>query len=257
MNEPVIGLGIQSPVRFNGVDVGYVEAINLNVEDLQQVELLLKVEHDVPITTSTFATLNLQGITGASYIGLGAKTPRAPDLVALPGQKYPVIPTEPSFLFSLEDGLSVLTSNVDEISRSLGTVFDEHNAKLFNSTLINLEQFSQVMGAKTTEISDFIDNLSQSSEVLPALVTDTNQLIKELNSVAQQIHVASNAVVATMNSSQDTITNISQQAVPLLIETLNNLNIIATDLEAITNEMRRNPSVIVHGQSPVTPGPGE
>lgn len=257
MNEPVVGLSIQAPVRFNGVEVGYVDEINLNTTDLQQVKLLLKVEQDIPITTSTFATLNLQGITGSSYLGLRAKTPRAPNLTALPGQQYPVIPSEPSFLFSLEDGLRVLTSNVGDISRSLNMILDRENAELFKSTLTNLEQFSQMMNMKSDDIANLIDNLSTGSDQLPTLLAQTQQLIEELNSVAGQIKTASDSVVVTMNSGQDTFSGISQQALPALIEMLNRLNIIAANLEGISNEMRRDPSVIVHGQSPVLPGPGE
>ncbi len=42
MNESVAGLSIQAPVKYNGVDVGYVGNMKINLKNPQQVILQLK-----------------------------------------------------------------------------------------------------------------------------------------------------------------------------------------------------------------------
>lgn len=92
MHEAASGLTQDAPVKYNGVQVGYVKEIRLNQNDPRQVEILLDIEEGTPVTTSTFATLNSQGITGVSYIGLSASTSNLTPITKMPGEPYPVIP---------------------------------------------------------------------------------------------------------------------------------------------------------------------
>src|SRR5690606_19698287 len=107
----------------NGVKVGYVDSIRLNPQDPQQVVLKLKIRRGTPITTSTIATLVSEGITGIDYVGLKALTSQAPPLKAKPGEKYPVIPSEPSLLVKLSTALEDVTKTIKGLTDSVGKVF--------------------------------------------------------------------------------------------------------------------------------------
>src|SRR5262245_10762276 len=90
VTESVSGLNKQAAVKFNGVDVGYVDDIQLDLKDPNQVILFLKVDPVVPITTNTTAVITEQGITGIAFVGLqGGIGGSALEL--RPGEKYPVI----------------------------------------------------------------------------------------------------------------------------------------------------------------------
>src|SRR5438874_2702089 len=68
VKEDVTGLTLQSPVRYNGVPVGYVSGIELDPRNPQLVKISVKIEVGTPITTSTVATIQLQGITGVMSV---------------------------------------------------------------------------------------------------------------------------------------------------------------------------------------------
>src|SRR5256885_1498761 len=55
VREDVTGLNVESPVRFNGVKVGYVNQIELDHHNPKLVRLILRIENSVKITTSTYA----------------------------------------------------------------------------------------------------------------------------------------------------------------------------------------------------------
>ena len=124
VHEDVTGLSVQTPVRYNGVKVGYVSSVELDPHNPQLVKLTLKVEEGTPITTSTVATLLPMGITGVIYVGLKALTPRAPLLGAKSGQKYPIIPAQPSLFMQLGKVLPELTNKI------LAIVYAETRASL-------------------------------------------------------------------------------------------------------------------------------
>src|ERR1700748_1470493 len=59
-SESVSGLNPQSPVKYNGVQVGYVVSINLSKKNPSQVELLLAIDETVSIHDNTTAQIEVQ-----------------------------------------------------------------------------------------------------------------------------------------------------------------------------------------------------
>lgn len=250
MNESVSGLSPQSPVKFNGVEVGVVQEINLNEDNFKQVELLLKVKQDAPISASTVAALNLQGITGVTYIGLRSLTAQAPPLKALPGQKYPVITYEPSLLVTLDNAVTDITQDIKAVSDSFKRIFDEENARAIKNTLDNLQQFTEMLAQNSQKFDSMIDNFSTASVKLSPLLTEAQDSLAALRAMADK-------AALTMDSSNVMVQNISNQAVPSAVDVLNRLTAVTTNLEAVTASLRRDPSVIVRGKVPAQAGPGE
>src|SRR4051812_13246110 len=70
MKESVAGLNVDSSVKYNGMDVGYVKDIQLSQRDTHIIVLWLNIKKGIPITMGTTATLKTQGITGIMYVAL-------------------------------------------------------------------------------------------------------------------------------------------------------------------------------------------
>ena len=188
MNEAVDGLSKNAPVKYNGVNVGFVKDIELNLKNTQQVKLILDIQTGTPITTHSVATLRSQGVTGVGYIGLaGGKLDGAMPLTAQPGQPYPVIQAAPSLMVRLDTAVTQLIKNLDTLS----------------------QQFSHALNP---------DN----QQLLSAVLRNTNQL--------------------------------SSQRVP---QTLDKLQQVLINMQGVTNEIQKNPAVLIRGKDKPLPGPGE
>ncbi len=72
--QGVSGLNPKAPVKLRGVSVGEVKDIYINHNNSEEVIVLIKVKEDTPIKEDTHALINLQGITGLSYIELEGGT---------------------------------------------------------------------------------------------------------------------------------------------------------------------------------------
>ena len=70
MHESVSGLGVNSSVKYNGVNVGTIKKIYLSTDNPDQVRLILQIEEHTPVTQATSAMLNSQGLTGITYLAL-------------------------------------------------------------------------------------------------------------------------------------------------------------------------------------------
>ncbi|CZH49076.1 MlaD family protein [Legionella pneumophila serogroup 1] len=264
LKESVSGLSIESPVKFNGVQVGYVKEIKLNKNDPRQVELLLNIEKSTPITTSTSATLISQGITGVTYVGLSAGSSELTPLRKMPGEPYPVIPSKPSLLNQLDAVLKEVAENVGAVSEKAQLIFNEENADNVRKSLANIERITEIIADKGQTIDSslnnldvFVANMAKTSKQFPQLIKDLKTGISKFKSLADNMSAAGKDVSKTMIAGKNTIDQISQQAIPPAVILLRRLNAISANLEKVSNEMRQNPSVIIRGTKTPKLGPGE
>lgn len=264
IHEAVSGLNEEAPVKYSGVQVGYVSKIRLNHEDPQLVEIILNIEKGTPITTSTYATLLSQGITGVSYVGLSAASSDLSPLEKLPGEPFPVIPAKPSLFNQLDRAIKEVSDNVNKVAVEVQRIFDRKNALYIRKTLANMQTFSDVIAQNSQHIDHslknadtMLQNLAKVSQELPTVMQDLKVGVKQFNRMATNVSDAGREVTSTMRTGKATIDQISQQTLPPAVVLMRRLDAIAANLEKVSNQMRLNPSVVLWGTKPPAPGPGE
>ncbi len=243
ISEAISGLSDESPVKFNGVKVGFIKDIQLSDTDPKQVRLHVGIEEGTPITTTTSATLISQGITGTTYLGLSSTSSTLIPLQKTPGEPYPVIPFKPSFF-------NLLEKNVTEATNGIKRVFDKENAQHLKKALANLEQVS-------TMIEKNNENLNKALNDLPSLIIEMKNSMRQFSTMSNDISSAGLQLSETMRAGRSSIGKISQQAIPPAVLLLRRLNLIAANLEKVSAQMRQNPAVIIRGSAAPKPGPGE
>lgn len=260
-HEAVSGLSEDSPVKYNGVQVGRVYKINLSRTDPQEVQILLNIEEGTPITTSTSAALISQGITGTTFVGLKANSSDLTPLRKIPEEPYPIIPTTPSLLNQLDSVLKEVSENVNSVSLKLKEVFDKENIQNLKQILDNLESFSSTIAQNNSAITQgmqnsniLLHNMADASKSFPEVISD---LKRSINQLTGQISQAGESVSQAMKAGKVTIDKINETALPSAISLLQHLNNTAVNLEKTSNQLRQNPSIIIRGTSPPRPGPGE
>lgn len=188
MDEAVDGLSEQAPVRFNGVDVGFVKDIRLNPKDPQQVCLLVDIDENAPINQSTVATLKEQGITGVTYIGLTAKAATAPPLQILPGEEYPIIKYVPSLIVELTTTLRDVGSGFRKLNKTLQTLLGDGNQKAISDSLANIAKITQTFANNSPEIDASLKSTNRLlQQSIPGLVESIGRLTSTLPVLEQFI----------------------------------------------------------------------
>jgi phospholipid/cholesterol/gamma-HCH transport system substrate-binding protein len=109
------------------VDIGMVREISLNPKNLNQVRLLLAIENSIPIKTDTIAELMSQGITGLSFIDLSGGSNGAPLLTIKDDERYPVIKTQHSLYFRLDNAARDITDAIKTASTDLHVIMGKEN----------------------------------------------------------------------------------------------------------------------------------
>jgi phospholipid/cholesterol/gamma-HCH transport system substrate-binding protein len=264
IREDVSGLTKDTPVRFNGVPIGFVKSLKLNPKDLQQVILSLALEQGTPITTYTYATLVSKGITGLDFVGLKVSKSGGPLLQKKSGQSHYVIPYRPSLLVELSTAVRRVTLQVESLSSRLTGFLTAQNQQAFSSILAHMNHVTGSLSSEADELADTIHSAHGVVKRLDRLLVSLQPAAKTLN---KSLHALGNSagrvgemagqISLVARDARGTLSVIGGEITPRMNQLVTNLNGVALNMQVITGELRQNPAVILRGRTPRPLGPGE
>jgi len=266
--EGVTGLQEQAPVRYKGVTVGRVLSIALDTEKTGNVLVRFAVDGTAPMSTTTFATLGFQGVTGLAFIQLD-DAGGASQALASNEDRPPRIPMRPSLMSRLSDQGAGLLNQLDEASQRVNQLLAAPNQKKLMDAIGNLGQAAANIGQVAQQAN------------LPVLAQDASVALKSLKTNAERLGQSAESVGASadafklmserMNAPGGTLDQIAQGTDALLAtgQSLNatlvpRINRTVDDTARTVRHIGRavetvndNPQALLLGNGTVPPGPGE
>jgi phospholipid/cholesterol/gamma-HCH transport system substrate-binding protein len=251
-SESIDGITTNSMVKYNGVVVGQVKAIELDNKDPRNIYVDINVNQGVTITTATYATIKAQGVTGMSYVAL-MLTPKVAFSVVPThnSEPYPQIPAKLSFLSSLSEQAQGITDNVDDISVQIKALLNAKNLKHVENVLANLDKVSAAVASQSDSIASSIVMVGQ----VLGNVNDNTQHLAELSKSLQQNSASLDKVLNTVQN--ETLRNFNSVTLPNLNQSIGNINLATAQFNELLKTINQNPSAIVRGSAPRPAGPGE
>ena len=264
MEESVSGLSPDAPVRYRGVQVGRVRHIALARGNVEKVELTLDIERGTPIKEDTVALLVTQGLTGIAHVELTGGTRESPALRALAGQDYPVIPSGPSLLVRLDAAATTLIGSLTRTSESLNALLDEGNRAALKETLASLALVSRTLAARSKAIDAGVANAARTMENTARLSGEISGLVERIRRSAEAFERMSSEVkrdaasVATaVEGARADLHQATRDTVPEARQLIVELRDLTTSLRRFSDQLERNPAMLVHGKPAAKAGPGE
>jgi phospholipid/cholesterol/gamma-HCH transport system substrate-binding protein len=263
-NESVAGLSKNALVKYNGVDVGRVNAISLDKVNQQRVRLELLIEHGTLIKEDTMATLKTQGLTGIAYVELSGGDPKSPILLAVAGSLYPEIKTIPSLSTRLESLLSNVVAKLDHLSSSFDGINNPDNIKAFSSALSDIAAVSHTFALRKDSLdvglksaARTFKNTDKASEKLESLIASVESSANAIQLMANDTANASRDVGSSAKLLSGDSHRFIAETTPDMHSLIAELNILLASLRRLSEQTERNPSGFISGPSKAPDGPGE
>lgn len=264
MIESVSGLSLDAPVRYRGVQVGAVRRIALAPDDVEKVQLTLDIERGTPVKQDTVAILQTQGLTGIAHVELAGGSRASPPLAALPGEDYPVIRADPSLMVRLDAAVTALLTNLNRSAEQFNALLDDANRRAFTEALANLNAVSRTLAGRSAEIdsgmanaSKAMENAARLSAELPRLVERIRGTAGELDRMAGEVSRAGASVKSTVEDARAGGRQIAGETMPEARALLAELRELTASLRRFSDQIERNPGVLLQGRAAPRPGPGE
>ena len=192
----VSGLSDASDVRFSGLPVGQVVDVRLSPQDDGRVRVRVEVDAATPVRTDSVATIEAQGVTGVSYVGISAGAPDAPLLAAASPEDVPMIEAGQSVLQSLSQDAPEILAETLEVVRELRQLIGGENQQRVQTILENVEQSSASFAQALEDFSAVSGTVSNFAREIDRFNTTLDELTKDASGVLEAVE----ATLASINS---------------------------------------------------------
>lgn len=265
--ETVTGLQEQAPVRFRGVDVGKVTRIGFDPKTVGNVLVRMEVDRDTPLTRDTFATLSYQGVTGLAFIQLADEGKVAARLQ--PNDEVPPrIPLRPGLLARLEERGEVILERVEEVTKRVNTLLSDPNQQRIASALENLSKaaagteklVARVDATVERRLDPALEQFTLTAKGAQRTVDQIGAVAAEFGQTAQRLNAPGgplDRVSEGTDALAQTMETFSASTLPRLNRVADETTRTVRTLNRAINELTENPQMLIYGDGPAQPGPGE
>ncbi|CUA95617.1 MlaD family protein [Thiomonas bhubaneswarensis] len=275
--DNVSGLKTDSNVLYRGVTVGKVASIEIDPKNPSLIRIKVEIDRSVPVRSDTVAQLSPLGVTGLSAVNLiGGASPTP--LPTPPGEPDPVIPYKPSVFTQIEGGINDAAITLARISQRVDALLSPANVQAFSTTVHNLQALTATLAANQNNINAMFANARQTSANLAqmsaegdALMRQSQALVKQLGGVSEQLGKvmpqisaaassvtrAGNTTTAFTNTGIQAMAQLQNRTLPEVDALMRNLQQLSSQLGALTESLKSNPSQLLYGPALPPPGPGE
>lgn len=248
-HDSVYGLMPQSTVFFRGVAAGTVESVAFDPRDTRNILIHIDVDQGTPITRSTIAKLNLQGITGLSQLELentAADSPLLPTNAQSPAR----IPLQPSILDKVSKSGADAVSQLDSLATSLNRILNGSSQRHIRDLLANVDLAS-------AELVTLERRINRTATVMPSMARKSAATLDHVNELITTLDALGRSLQYLSQSSQYASNELTSRTLPRLDQTLYQMSRAASDIHRLSVDFTNDPQRLLFGPQRPPPGPGE
>ena len=264
IEESVAGLNVDAPVKYLGVDVGKVARIGIDRHNPKQVRLLFLIERGTPIKHDSVAVLKTQGLTGIAYVELSGGSAESPPLLASEDGPPPTIPFKPSLTARLENVLTNVLANIDQVSNNLNAVFDTENRAALKSTLADVATVARSLAEQQGVIRAALADAARTARLTAKAGEQVAPTLARIAASAQAVERMADGLNGTsaragvaVDAAASGVQQLGRETLPELARLMAELNELAASLRGLTEQTAGSPNSLLLGSPVPRPGPGE
>jgi phospholipid/cholesterol/gamma-HCH transport system substrate-binding protein len=261
--QSIPGLNPQAAVRYRGLEVGRVDDIIFDPRVTGQILIKLSVDAGSPITTTTFASLGYQGVTGIAFVQLDDDRTGSP-LVHSDAEHVARIPLRPGLLDQLEKrGLAIL-EKTEHITASIDKLMSPENQQTIIGAFDNIGKAASAYGALPAKLEPTLDRLPALANKLDGLATSATSMTHNFDRLATGLQ-APDGPIARLNTTVDRVgtslegvtSDLELQTLPHVTEMTDEAKTSLRAIKRTANSLSDRPQSLLFGSPDLQPGPGE
>jgi phospholipid/cholesterol/gamma-HCH transport system substrate-binding protein len=260
-DESVQGLQVDSRVKYQGVDVGWVTRISL-APDNKLVEVTMKINLQGDMSDTVVSKLEMAGITGLVFVGLEKAKPAYAQFtpkIKFPTD-YPVIPSTPSDMQKIFTGIygviekaslldfKGISDQVKSTAKSMELFINDNKMK---TIMISLSNAAAELEHTSRKINEFLEKGGRVDGMLEDakdVIAGAKEAVKNVNKEINALNIAD-----TSDKANRLIDHAARRTQAITTEvqiTSENLRRASETLENLLNRLNADPSDIIFSEPP-------
>ncbi|ABF06956.1 phospholipid/cholesterol/gamma-HCH transport system substrate-binding protein [Cupriavidus metallidurans] len=262
----VNGLGPQADVKYRGLEVGKVLSIKFDPQVPGQIIVRISINHDTPITRTTYATLGFQGVTGIAYVQLDdserteGDTSSSPRLTTSAREPARIV-MRPGFFEELEKRGDSLLTQAETLMASLDSMFQPANRDELMAAIRAVHKTADDYSHLKSTLQPAAEKLPKAVDNLNAALVSTKRLTDEIGNpdgtVMRTVNRVGNDLQVAADSVQSTTTIVNQETLPQINGLARESRQAVRSIDRAASQFNDKPSSVLFGGPSPTPGPGE
>jgi len=262
------GLQVGGDVNMRGVKVGRVESYSISRQNINRVQVTVRIDRSSPVSTNTVAIVDRNLLTGLARINLTTPGQPGPELAeVLAGESYPVIPEGQSDIEQLTGAMNRLAITGASALTNMEQLLNKENREAFGATLANLRQISGALSNRMGRLDEVADALAKSALEFGKSSRDIALAVERVSAGAQP---AIKQADATLRDLARAVQSLERETTALARRLEQATDSGAHEIRATAQELRssaeilsraadrlQDPRAVIFGPSAAQLGPGE
>ena len=263
------GLQIGGDVNMRGVKVGRVESYSISRQNINRVQVTVRIDRSSPVSTNTVAIVDRNILTGLARINLATPPGQpGPELANVAtGESYPVIPEGQSDIEQLTGAMNRLAITGASALTNMEQLLNKENREAFGATLANLRQVSGALSKRMGRLDEVADALAKSAVEFSKSSRDIAAAVERVSAGAQP---AIKQADATLRELARAVQALERETTALAKRLEQATESGAHEIRATAQELRssaeilsraadrlQDPRAVIFGPSAAQLGPGE
>jgi phospholipid/cholesterol/gamma-HCH transport system substrate-binding protein len=226
------GLQVGGDVEMRGVQVGRVERFSIARDNINRVQVTIRIDGRTPVSTNTVAVVGRKILTGLARIDLVTPGQPGPELTAVDsGERYPVIAEGQSDLEQIADAVNGLAAKGASVLKSVDELLNAENR--------------EAMAATLASIKGMADAIKKTAESAERVAVSADAAASEASATLRELARAAAALERTADVGVNELRATTQELRA------------SAEIVARTADRLDNPRTVIFGPSPAQLGPGE
>lgn len=225
--ESISGLEKNSLVTYKGIDIGQVQKVNIDKNNIEQIEISIYVSDYRMVKENSFAIIQSKGISGNKFIEIVGGTNDSKTL-DINENGFGIIPVKLSFVDELSSSAEKMTGKFESILTKIDTLINEKTINNINGIFNNinkstqhlyheqmsfdilLEKMNSLLSKQNTKsINESIINVKKISDKMNDIIeNDVKKVLRDVNKSINNINSNSLNFNTSLNKFEDLMLNI-------------------------------------------------
>jgi phospholipid/cholesterol/gamma-HCH transport system substrate-binding protein len=262
------GLQIGGDVNIRGVKVGRVEHYSISRDNINRVQVTIRIDRSSPVSTNTVAVVDRNILTGLARINLVTPGRPGPELTEVaPSEQYPVIAEGQSDIEQLTGAMNRLAITGASALANMEQLLNKENREAFAATLANLRKISTALSQRMSRLDEVADALAKNATDFGKASREIAAAVESVSKTAQPIASEADAMLRNLSRAAQALeratTTLAGKFDHATDSSVHEIRATAQELRASAEILARaadrlqDPRAVLYGPNPAQLGPGE